>query len=1089
VNQSYISVAGVLLPGVTYFWRVDATTDFDVTPSQVYQFTVSTISCSVSQITTRTVQGHANLRTTLSLQSEAPGQPWTAAADRNWISIVTPNGATPATLELVLDASALTQGVYMGSVTISSGTSVLFSIPVTLAVDPLRLTVLRSDPVSQYVYAISEDTSAVPPRAYLLEVDSLKESIERVTPVGSSATDLAVHNGDNRLYVPNWMPGGLYAIDKTSFQVDRFYTFAPFGGVGYSQGDIYRVAAGAPGRLVWEEEDQWIDISIFDTAAGTNMAGAFVRQGGGGFGPGGRYYYHGDDNSSGAEIHKFDVIGDRFAELAHIRVASWSYYGSRTVVVSEDGSRVFWNGSVFNADLSEEWTIGDEIYSCSADGRYAFGRSRIYDIAARQAVLGMPTDTGVSTFNSTSHKLVVQINEGLGFYEVNSPPSLPAPILSAGSITPSSLVLNWTDRSLENSFTVQRRVAGSSNWTDIASLPRNTVAYTNTELSPQTTYEFRIKADGGTISSDWSAILAVTTPGMPPSSPVLNTPVATLTSVSLSWSDAGNEEAYVLERSVNSSIGWLVLTTLQANSIAYTDLDVTKLTTYYYRIRATNAFGSSAYSVVQNVTVPAPQPPAAPTGLLASPLSSSSVKLAWNDVADQTSYIVQRRTEDPTGWRDVATLAENATAYSDTNLVAGMQYFYRVQALNANGGSAYSTVVSVVPVEMVYIWQDDFDPDLDPLMWAQIAGGVATNGIQGFRSNQALYFAGTGSRSAATIPLDVSQGGTINFFIRAGNETVDGNALWNNSEIGESIVLEFSKDSADWFAFQTNNTIYPSLSTWTAVQVNIPPAAFSPTTQFRWRQLANSGPQLDCWALDEARIWAVAPTSPGSVPFVIASADSASSLSVFWVKSDRAASYDVQRKTASQPWTTIASVSGVTTYYIDAGLMPETAYSYQIIARNAGGAAAPSPTAAAFTWTQMQGWLADNYGSPDALTLDQMIQTGTDGSSPLLRYAFNLAANEPLHILQKESVAGMPRIWLDSQNNRLSVEFVRRNSALNPGITYQAEFCDNLINWTVASAPTNTVPIDSVWERVRFQDSIPANSANARFCRISVKPN
>src|ERR1051326_1697958 len=425
VNQSYISVAGVLLPGVTYFWRVDATTDFDVTPSQVYQFTVSTISCSVSQITTRTVQGHANLRTTLSLQSEAPGQPWTAAADRTWISIVTPNGATPATLELVLDASALTQGVYMGSVTISSGTSVLFSIPVTLAVDPLRLTVLRSDAVSQYVYAISEDTSAVPPRAYLLEVDSLKESIERVTPVGSSATDLAVHNGDNRLYVPNWMPGGLYAIDKTSFQVDRFYTFAPFGGVGYSQGDIYRVAAGAPGRLVWEEEDQWIDISIFDTAAGTNMAGAFWRQGGGGFGPGGRYYYHGDDNSSGAEIHKFDVIGDRFAELAHIRVASWSYYGSRTVVVSEDGSRVFWNGSVFNADLSEEWTIGDEIYSCSADGRYAFGRSRIYDIAARQAVLGMPTDTGVSTFNSTSHKLVVQINEGLGFYEVNSPTSLP----------------------------------------------------------------------------------------------------------------------------------------------------------------------------------------------------------------------------------------------------------------------------------------------------------------------------------------------------------------------------------------------------------------------------------------------------------------------------------------------------------------------------------------------------------------------------------------------------------------------------------------------------------------------------------------
>ncbi len=69
---------------------------------------------------------------------------------------------------------------------------------------------------------------------------------------------------------------------------------------------------------------------------------AYLREGGGEFDPTGRYYYHGENNSSGAAILKFDTSGDVFTELASIRPEKMSsYYGSRTVVVSEDGSKVF----------------------------------------------------------------------------------------------------------------------------------------------------------------------------------------------------------------------------------------------------------------------------------------------------------------------------------------------------------------------------------------------------------------------------------------------------------------------------------------------------------------------------------------------------------------------------------------------------------------------------------------------------------------------------------------------------------------------------------------------------------------------------
>jgi hypothetical protein len=93
---------------------------------------------------------------------QTPGQPWQASADRPWVSFTQATGATPATVEVILNALTLTSGLHQASITISSGTNALFSIPVKLRVDPLKLTVLKSDPSSKYVYGISEDPSAIP---------------------------------------------------------------------------------------------------------------------------------------------------------------------------------------------------------------------------------------------------------------------------------------------------------------------------------------------------------------------------------------------------------------------------------------------------------------------------------------------------------------------------------------------------------------------------------------------------------------------------------------------------------------------------------------------------------------------------------------------------------------------------------------------------------------------------------------------------------------------------------------------------------------------------------------------------------------
>lgn len=95
------------------------------------------------------------------------------------------------------------------------------------------------------------------------------------------------------------------------------------------------------------------------------------------------------------------------------------------------------------------------------------------------------------------------------------------------------------------------------------------------------------------------------------------------------------------------------------------------------------------------VTV-APVAPAAPTGLLATAASRSSIRLTWtNTTTDQTSLQVERcKGAGCTTFTRVATLAGTTTSYLNTGLSSRTTYTYRVRAVNSVGTSPYSPVAS-----------------------------------------------------------------------------------------------------------------------------------------------------------------------------------------------------------------------------------------------------------------------------------------------------------------------------------------------------------------------------------------------------------
>ncbi len=83
--------------------------------------------------------------------------------------------------------------------------------------------------------------------------------------------------------------------------------------------------------------------------------------------------------------------------------------------------------------------------------------------------------------------------------------------------------------------------------------------------------------------------------------------------------------------------------------------------------------------------------PAVPAGLAATALSDSAIALAWNDVADEWGYRIERLDG---AWQEIASVAADTTSYTDGGLQAATTYAYRVSAYNGAGSSGYSEEAS-----------------------------------------------------------------------------------------------------------------------------------------------------------------------------------------------------------------------------------------------------------------------------------------------------------------------------------------------------------------------------------------------------------
>jgi len=280
----------------------------------------------------------------------------------------------------------------------------------------------------------------------------------------------------------------------------------------------------------------------------------------------------------------------------------------------------------------------------------------------------------------------------------------------AGDATSWQANLTWVDNSLnETAFIVQRAATIAGPWTDLASLPENSITYTDTLGAVATTFVYRVVAANTigdttvyaapsigfpttTMLSEPSNMASIDT--IPAADPTLLT--ATLEAgpqVKLDWVDnATDETGYVVERADNGG-AFTALTTLPANTITYTDTTILTGNSYEYRVAAVKLVVFSGYSNIAAVVVPTP--PADPTLLTATLEVGPQVKLDWVDNAtDETGYVVERA-DNGGAFAVLTTLPANTITYTDTTVIAGGNYEYRVAAVNGVIPSGYSNTAAV----------------------------------------------------------------------------------------------------------------------------------------------------------------------------------------------------------------------------------------------------------------------------------------------------------------------------------------------------------------------------------------------------------
>ncbi len=525
--------------------------------------------------------------------------------------------------------------------------------------------------------------------------------------------------------------------------------------------------------------------------------------------------------------------------------------------------------------------------------------------------------------------------------------SVPANGASGVSATPT---LSWNTSSGATSYDVYLGTASSP---PLVTSTAGTT-YSSASLSAGTLYYWRVVANnagGSNTSATWSFTTQVAAPAAPVLSVPANGATGVPTTPTLSWNASSGAASYDVYFGAASSPPLVANT---AGTVYSTGV-VSAGTLYYWRVVAKNAGGSNA-SATWSFTTQVAAPPAP---VLSAPANgatgvSATTVLNWSASSGATSYDVYF------GTASSPPLVTNTagTVYSTGVLSAGTLYYWQVVAKNAGGsnGSAtwsFTTQVAAPPAPVLNAPVNGATgvSATTVLNWSASSGAASYDVYFGTAASPPLVTntAGTtyspGALSAGTLYYwrvvaknagGSNTSGTWSFTTQVAPPPGSVLSAPANGASGVSATPTLSwiaSSGASSYDVYFGTASSPPLVTNTAA-TTYSPGTLSAGTLYYWRVVANNA-----GGSNTSATWSfTTQVAPPAAPVLSAPADGASDVApapvLSWLASSGAASYDVYFGTASPP-PLVTSTTGAS--YAPGALAGGTLYSWQMVARNAGG--------------------------------------------------------------------------------------------------------------------------------------------------------
>ncbi|HUT65436.1 MAG TPA: fibronectin type III domain-containing protein [Spirochaetota bacterium] len=312
----------------------------------------------------------------------------------------------------------------------------------------------------------------------------------------------------------------------------------------------------------------------------------------------------------------------------------------------------------------------------------------------------------VNAFNREGKSDYSNIAKATTLPEASGVPADPTNLLTR-TVSDTVIDIQWSDNSdNEDAFNIEMAVGLSPAPEDyrwIEKVKPNTTYYSVGGLRPSMQYWFRVNAVNAVGSSEnYAGPETATTNAAPGDGDVPADPTKLFAAaksdsmIAIEWSDnSDNEDGFNIEISLDD-LTYEHFDTVGPNVKEYAAEGLKPETTYYFRVNAFNREGKSDYSnIAKATTLPTSETaPSAPEGLEAFVRSDSAIALAWRDMSDNEDGFNIELSENGTDYKFVDTVAPNVSEYIVEGLPANTQFWFRVNAFNAEGKSDYCDPVS-----------------------------------------------------------------------------------------------------------------------------------------------------------------------------------------------------------------------------------------------------------------------------------------------------------------------------------------------------------------------------------------------------------